>query len=74
LLITRCPSGAGETREIISFPPDALQFGWRASIATIASDGPFSLFAGVDRVNGGWQTMRHCHLNTAHSGPSSQRR
>jgi environmental stress-induced protein Ves len=25
-------------------------FDWRASIATIASDGPFSTFAGVDRV------------------------
>nr|WP_154325161.1 HutD family protein [Pantoea sp. 201603H] len=43
-------NGSGETREIISFPPHATVFDWRASIATIARRGDFSLFPGVDRV------------------------
>jgi environmental stress-induced protein Ves len=45
-------NGGGVTREIVCQPPgtglDA--FDWRVSIATIASDGPFSAFPGVDRV------------------------
>ena len=41
--------GGGETREIISWPEGQRDFEWRASIATIAADGPFSLFAGIDR-------------------------
>ncbi|WP_437613224.1 HutD/Ves family protein [Erwinia sp. V71] len=50
LPVSKWRNGGGETREIISWPPDASEFGWRASIATIASSGDFSLFPGVDRV------------------------
>lgn len=42
-------NGGGETREIISWPAGQAQFDWRASIATIAADGPFSRFEGIDR-------------------------
>jgi len=42
-------NGGGETREIISFPAGKMDFDWRASIATIAQDGPFSAFPGIDR-------------------------
>lgn len=44
-------NGKGETREVIAWPPSAgaAEFDWRASIATIDMDGPFSLFAGIDR-------------------------
>ncbi|WP_431222641.1 HutD/Ves family protein [Serratia sp. L9] len=41
-------NGGGETREITSQPPGG-EFDWRASIATIAQDGPFSAFNGIDR-------------------------
>ncbi|MFI1585371.1 HutD family protein [Embleya sp. NPDC020630] len=48
-------NGGGDTREIAcegSAGPggDSADFGWRASIATIAADGPFSPFPGVDRT------------------------
>jgi environmental stress-induced protein Ves len=45
-------NGGGVTREIACHPPSAnmQNFDWRISIAHIASDGDFSLFAGVDRV------------------------
>ncbi len=45
-------NGGGETAEIAVFPAGATvgDFGWRVSMATVASDGPFSLFAGVDRT------------------------
>lgn len=52
LPITPWKNGAGETREIISVPspdPDA-PFLWRASIAMLENDGPFSPFKGIDRV------------------------
>jgi len=44
--------GGGATREICVHPPGAGldDFGWRVSIATVASDGPFSVFAGVERT------------------------
>ena len=44
-------NGGGTTQEIVSWPQGAGlgSFGWRASIATIAAAGPFSVFAGVDR-------------------------
>ncbi|WP_158783211.1 HutD family protein [Pantoea sp. BAV 3049] len=50
LPVSRWRNGGGETREIISFPPGVQTFSWRISIATIATDGAFSLFPGVDRV------------------------
>jgi uncharacterized protein len=45
-------NGAGVTTEIAVFPANAglEDFEWRLSMATVASDGPFSLFAGVDRT------------------------
>jgi environmental stress-induced protein Ves len=52
LTATPWKNGGGTTREIVCWPPgtglDA--FDWRASIATIAAPGPFSVFAGVRRT------------------------
>lgn len=42
-------NGGGETREITSQPQGNGPFSWRASIATISQDGPFSVFNGIDR-------------------------
>lgn len=42
-------NGAGETREIGCFPPATRDFAWRASIATLASNGEFAPLPGVDR-------------------------
>lgn len=50
LPVSKWRNGGGETREIVSFPPGASEFGWRASIATIAASGDFSRFPGIDRV------------------------
>ena len=45
-------NGGGETVEIAVHPPGAglATFDWRISMATVASDGPFSLFPGIDRT------------------------
>lgn len=45
-------NGGGATTEICVHPPGAGldDFGWRVSMAKVASDGPFSGFAGVDRT------------------------
>lgn len=45
-------SGVGETREIAVHPSRAGfdNFDWRLSIATIADDGNFSTFPGIDRA------------------------
>ena len=45
-------NGGGVTTEIAVFPANAglEDFEWRLSMATVASDGPFSLFAGIDRT------------------------
>lgn len=50
LPVTPWKNGGGETREIVSVPSPDAPFLWRASIATLQSDGPFSAFPGVDRV------------------------
>ncbi|WP_446719605.1 HutD/Ves family protein [Hydrogenophaga sp. OTU3427] len=52
LAATPWKNGGGVTREIVCQPPGAGMdaFDWRVSIAHIGSDGPFSTFAGVDRV------------------------
>jgi environmental stress-induced protein Ves len=42
-------NGGGITREIAAFP-EAGDFFWRLSLATVAGDGPFSAFPGVDRT------------------------
>ncbi len=49
---TRWKNGGGETREIAISPSGAGldTFDWRISMATVAHDGPFSTFAGVDRT------------------------
>lgn len=45
-------NGGGETVEIAVFPSEAslADFDWRVSMATVASDGPFSSFPGIDRT------------------------
>lgn len=45
-------NGGGATRELACWPQgaDMEHFDWRVSVATIAASGPFSRFAGVDRV------------------------
>ncbi len=42
-------NGRGTTAEVIAWPPDATEWTWRLSIATVAEDGPFSVFPGLDR-------------------------
>jgi environmental stress-induced protein Ves len=45
-------NGGGETVEIAISPDGAglADFDWRVSTATVASDGPFSVFPGIDRT------------------------
>jgi len=45
-------NGGGETVEIAISPDGAglADFDWRVSMATVASDGPFSSFPGIDRT------------------------
>lgn len=45
-------NGAGETTEIAVSPPgaDFATMDWRLSMATVATDGPFSSFPGIDRT------------------------
>ena len=42
----------GTTAEVAAFPEGSTfeTFGWRISMADVASDGPFSLFPGIDRT------------------------
>lgn len=51
---TRMPwkNGGGETAEIAVSPAgaDFAAMDWRLSMATVASDGPFSSFPGIDRT------------------------
>ncbi len=44
-------NGGGVTFDVLSFPEGSTleNFGWRISIAEVASDGPFSRFEGIDR-------------------------
>ena len=44
-------NGGGATREIVCWPAGTGldSFDWRISVATIAADGAFSVFAGIDR-------------------------
>jgi uncharacterized protein len=44
-------NGGGETTEIAKAPEGASldAFDWRVSMARVASDGPFSVFPGIDR-------------------------
>lgn len=49
---TRWKNGGGETRQIAICPPaaSAADFDWRVSMATVASNGPFSRFTDIDRT------------------------
>jgi environmental stress-induced protein Ves len=49
---TAWKNGGGRTAEIAAYPPhaDAGHFVWRASVADVERDGPFSAFAGVERT------------------------
>lgn len=51
-IATPWKNGGGVTREVAVFPLGAglHDFEWRISLAEIEADGPFSPFAGVDRV------------------------
>lgn len=49
LPVSRWRNGGGETREIACWPVGGDDFAWRASIATIEQDGPFSFFPDIDR-------------------------
>ncbi len=42
-------NGRGTTTEICAHPPNSADFDWRASIAAVSEDGPFSSFAGYER-------------------------
>ncbi|MEU4269452.1 HutD family protein [Streptomyces sp. NPDC026092] len=46
----RWRNGGGATREIAAWPAGTEEFGWRASVADIDGDGPFSTFPSVDRT------------------------
>jgi uncharacterized protein len=58
-------NGGGETSEIAAFPEGSsvADFGWRLSMAVVASDGPFSIFPRIDRTlailegDGLWLTL-----------------
>ena len=45
-------NGGGTTAEVASFPEKSTRdsFGWRFSVADVASDGPFSIFPEIDRT------------------------
>ncbi len=45
-------NGQGLTEEVAVFPAgsDTDSFDWRLSIAHVGADGPFSVFAGIDRT------------------------
>lgn len=45
-------NAGGVTREVCAWPPGAGldDFDWRISLAEVRADGPFSMFAGVDRL------------------------
>ena len=49
---TTWKNGGGSTTEVVVSPVGASldTFDWRISLATIATDGPFSIFPGIDRT------------------------
>jgi environmental stress-induced protein Ves len=52
LVRTAWKNGGGSTHEIVRVPAGSSldAFDWRVSVADVAADGPFSTFAGFDRV------------------------
>ena len=75
---TPCKNGGGATRELACWPPgaDMDHFDWRVSVATVADSGPFSCFAGVDRVitllTGDGMHLRH--VNSQSQSPRHTQR
>ena len=76
----RWKNGAGLTREIAVEPRGASvgDVDWRASVAEIAGDAPFSRFPGVDRcivlLRGAGMTQPGTCLLWRHAGPRLQLR
>lgn len=52
LVRTPWKNGGGTTAEVAAYPEGAGfdGFSWRISMADVASDGPFSIFPGIDRT------------------------
>jgi uncharacterized protein len=52
LVLAPWKNGGGTTAEVASFPEGSTldTFGWRISMADVASDGPFSNFPAIDRT------------------------
>lgn len=51
LIATPWKNGGGETRQVACYPSGSSlsDFAWRLSTATVAQDGDFSIFEGIDR-------------------------
>lgn len=78
-------NGIGSTTEIAISPADATleNFGWRVSMAQVASDGPFSSFAAIERtllvlegdgldLSVAHQETKRIDRETVHSFPGDQ--
>jgi environmental stress-induced protein Ves len=71
-------NGGGETTEIVVSPPGASMddFDWRVSMARVVSDGPFSIFPGIDRsltlLEGTGMTLDVVGMGTHHLTAISQ--
>jgi len=66
-------NGGGLTTEILTYPPRASLdgFAWRASVADVTRDGPFSHFEGIDRI---LVLLRGSGIRLAGSGPAMELR
>ncbi|MCM2476064.1 HutD family protein [Rhizobium sp. CG5] len=70
-------NGGGETVEIAVSPTGSSveDFDWRISMATVATDGPFSAFAGIDRtltvLEGQGMTLEIAGMGMVHLGSTS---
>ena len=71
-------NGGGETMELAVFPEGAGfdDFDWRVSMARVASDGPFSVFLGIDRtltlLDGAGLALRIDHADETVLRPQSK--
>ncbi len=71
-------NGGGSTTEIAAHPEGAGldEFDWRVSMATVAADGPFSCFPGIDRtlavLSGAGIDLRIDGRPPVRLGPSSE--
>lgn len=64
-------NGQGSTMEIAVSPADAGldEFDWRVSMATVKADGPFSMFADIDRT---LSVLQGCGLRLAVADRAAQ--